>query len=118
MLNIFRANMQTSILVLAVILLGLISVALFLTHRDLRETKLLVSKNRYDIEALQSMLGEYGNALMSIPRYHKEKNTETISINNRTKTKLIPEQKSLSDQVLEASVETVNSSIGTYTTRL
>lgn len=61
-LGLFQDNMQTGILVLVVILLLILCVAFYFTHREVRDLRFAVSKNRHDIQAVQSLLSETGLA--------------------------------------------------------
>jgi hypothetical protein len=70
MLGIFRSNMQTGILVLAVILLVIVCLALFFTHKEVRDMRMAVIKNRHDIQAVQGILGEAGMAILGPPGPH------------------------------------------------
>ena len=52
--------MQTVILVLVIILIGILCVALFMTSRDVRNLKSTFLKCQSDLLALQDMLGDVG----------------------------------------------------------
>lgn len=54
--------MQTGILVLGVILLIVLCLALFFTHREVRDMRLNMIKNRHDIQAIQGIMSEAGLA--------------------------------------------------------
>lgn len=67
MLSLFRNNMQTGILVLVIVLLGIICLVLFYTHREVRDLRFVVSKNRHDVEAMQSLLNDVGGFAIKAP---------------------------------------------------
>ena len=52
--------MQTGILVLLVILVGILCIALFFTNKEVRNIKTGVVKSRHDIAALQILLNDVG----------------------------------------------------------
>lgn len=62
--------MQTGILVLGVILLIIVCGGLFITHKEVRDMKMNVIKNRHDIQAIQDMLGAAGMAVLGPPHNH------------------------------------------------
>ena len=59
-MKLFQSNIQTSVLVLLVILLGIVCVTLFFTNKEVRHLKTSVVKNQHDIEALQNLLSDVG----------------------------------------------------------
>lgn len=59
-MKFFQANMQTGILVLLVILVGIVCVALFFTNKEVRNIKAGIVKSRHDISALQTLLNDVG----------------------------------------------------------
>jgi len=52
--------MQTGILVLLVVLVGIVCVALFFTNKEVRNIKAGIVKSRHDISALQTLLNDVG----------------------------------------------------------
>lgn len=71
MAGIFQSNMQTGIIVLAVVLLIIVCLALFFTHKQVRDMGMMVVKNRHDVQALQTILGEAGLGVMGM-RDHQQ----------------------------------------------
>jgi hypothetical protein len=59
-MTFFQSNIQTGILVLLVILVGILCIALFFTNKEVRNIKVGFVKNIHDIEALQNLLDEVG----------------------------------------------------------
>ena len=59
-MKFFQSNIQTSVLVLLVVLLAIVCVALFFTSKEVRHLKTSVVKNQHDIEALQNLLNDVG----------------------------------------------------------
>lgn len=59
-MKLFQSNMQTGILVLLVILVGILCIALFFTNKEVRNIKEGVVKSRHDISALQTLLNDVG----------------------------------------------------------
>ena len=59
-MTFFQSNIQTGILVLLVILVGILCIALFFTNKEVRNIKVGFVKNINDIEALQNLLDEVG----------------------------------------------------------
>jgi len=59
-MSFFKANMQTGILVLLVILVGILCIAIFFTNKEVRNIKVDFVKSRHDITALQTLLNDIG----------------------------------------------------------
>ena len=59
-MNFFQSNIQTSVLVLIVILLCIVCITLFFTNKEVRNLKTSTVKNQHDIEALQTLLSDVG----------------------------------------------------------
>jgi hypothetical protein len=69
MIGMFRSNMQTAIFVTALILIFVVSLALFFVYKETRDTRIHMNKNRHDITAIQNILGEAGMAVLGPIRY-------------------------------------------------
>jgi hypothetical protein len=79
-MKLIQSNIQTGILVLLVIIVGIMCIALFVTNKEVRNLKIDTLRNRNDIEALQNMLTDVGMGAMDSCRVLPSEDVDNASV--------------------------------------